>query len=440
MSVLANGGVKNEKTLIMKIEDAQGRVLEEFQNHPKNVLDPQAVYQLTSIMTDNDARSYIFGSRSPLVLPDRVVAAKTGTTQSWKDGWTMGFTPSLAVGVWAGNNDGTLMKTGADGVYVAAPIWNTFMKEALKDTPAENFSKPAGIQEVAVDSVSGKLPTNYSPATKLEVFADYNVPTTYDNVHVGVPYDTATDQPADSNTPADRIVYKTFTIFHSERPDNPDWENPVFAWAQSQGYVYPPGLGNWTNNPQGSGNGQIALSLIEPKDNSTISQLPFKVAIAAISPDPISKIEVSIDGQLVKTLTSSPYVFEVNKSYADGNHTLAVKATDAFGKTSDTSVNLNFAFTQPLALLEPAQDSLVLPPVSLRAESANQYSQINFYYQPEKGGSAVLIGSSDNVTALEGKYQYSLTWSAKDVPSGSYLIFARTNNGTTTTKVKISLP
>ena len=116
-------------------------------------------------MTDNNARSFIFGANSPLTLPDRIVAAKTGTTQKWHDGWTLGFTPSLAAGVWAGNNDGEFLKEKADGVFVAAPIWHEFMEEALKNTPAETFPVPPGITKVVVDSVSGKLPTEYSPAS-----------------------------------------------------------------------------------------------------------------------------------------------------------------------------------------------------------------------------------------------------------------------------------
>jgi membrane carboxypeptidase/penicillin-binding protein len=97
---------------------------------------------------------------SPLILPDRVVAAKTGTTQAWKDGWTMGYTPSLVAGVWTGNTNGSQMRAGADGVVTAGPIWHQFMLNALKDTPAETFPEPPGIQHIQVDAVSGKLPTN----------------------------------------------------------------------------------------------------------------------------------------------------------------------------------------------------------------------------------------------------------------------------------------
>lgn len=435
-SVLANGGVKNEKTFILKIEDKNGSILEEYKDDPKKVLDPQAVYELTSIMTDNNARSFIFGANSPLILPDRIVAAKTGTTQKWHDGWTLGFTPSLAAGVWVGNNDGTFLKNNADGVVVAAPIWNKFMKEALKGKPIEEFSRPENIKEVVVDEISGKLPTGYTPSTKTEIFADYAVPTDYDNVHIGVPYDSITNTPATENTPLNQIVYKPFTVFHSEKRDNPDWENPVIAWAQAQGYQYPPNTGNFL--PQGDNTNQaMEISILEPSDNSTVSNLPLKVIISAVPQNQISKITLSIDGQEIQSLNTSPFIFDLNKKFSDGRHILAAKAFGTNGKTADTSININFALNQPIVMAEPGNSSLVIFPLSLKAESATLYDEVNFYYQTSKTSPVKLIGKADNITNLSGQYQYALEW--KDKPAGNvFYVFARTNTGTNTEKIKIN--
>ncbi|MDD5397342.1 MAG: hypothetical protein PHW24_04815, partial [Candidatus Moranbacteria bacterium] len=79
------------------------------------------------------------GPKSPLILDGKTVAAKTGTTSQFRDAWTVGYTPSIAVGVWAGNNDNRPMKDGADGVFVAAPIWHDYMTQILADKPNENF-------------------------------------------------------------------------------------------------------------------------------------------------------------------------------------------------------------------------------------------------------------------------------------------------------------
>ena len=83
---------------------------------------------LDYIMSTNDLRAPVFGNNNPLAFSDRPVAAKTGTTNDWHDGWTMGFTPSLVAGVWAGNNDNTPMAQGADGIFTAAPIWRSMIR------------------------------------------------------------------------------------------------------------------------------------------------------------------------------------------------------------------------------------------------------------------------------------------------------------------------
>jgi membrane carboxypeptidase/penicillin-binding protein len=88
----------------------------------------------------------VFGSNNPLRFDDRPVAAKTGTTNEWRDGWTVGFTPSLVTGVWAGNNDNAPMAPGADGIFVAAPIWREFMDQALANTAIEKFPEDQEIK------------------------------------------------------------------------------------------------------------------------------------------------------------------------------------------------------------------------------------------------------------------------------------------------------
>lgn len=119
-STLATGGIRHEKTSILRIEDSSGAVLEEYQDKPgERVVEEKYVAMLDSILSNNENRAWVFGDNSPLRFDTRQVAAKTGTTNEFRDGWTMGYTPNLAVGVWAGNNDNSPMKEGADGVNVA---------------------------------------------------------------------------------------------------------------------------------------------------------------------------------------------------------------------------------------------------------------------------------------------------------------------------------
>lgn len=136
-SVFANDGKRNPVDSILKIINNKGNVIQE--NKPANlpVLDSQVARKIDSILSDNPARVPIFGPNNKLFIPGRIVAAKTGTTQEFRDAWTVGFTPDIAVGVWAGNNNNTPMHDGADGSFVAAPIWNTFLSTILEKYPTE---------------------------------------------------------------------------------------------------------------------------------------------------------------------------------------------------------------------------------------------------------------------------------------------------------------
>lgn len=439
-SVIANGGVKNSETPILKILDKTGQTLEQYQPNPQNVLDPQVAYELISIMTDNNARSFIFGANSPLILPDRVVAAKTGTTNNWHDGWTVGFTPSLAAGVWVGNDPGPKtagsdLKKNADGVVVAAPIWHDFMAQALAGTPAETFTVPAGIQHVTVDEVSGKLPTNATPTTKTEVFADYAVPTAYDDVHINVATDASTGLPATNLTPPGQIVYKLYTVLHSEKKDNPNWENPVIEWAQAHGYQYPPSDAISllpTNNGQAP-----SVNILEPQDGAAISQIPFTVTMSAVSSAPIVRLDLSIDGDFYQSITAQPFVFNVSKTLSNGSHVLAVHAVDSLGASADTSSSVVVGLNTPLSLTQPTDQSLLQFPVGLVAESDNLYNSVNFYYENDKNQTK-LINAATNIDHL-GKYHYSLTWTDSP-PSGSYKIFAQTDSGIVSKKVNVTVP
>jgi membrane peptidoglycan carboxypeptidase len=140
--VFAQEGQRAEISPILKIEDKNGKVIEEYKEKKTEVLDVQVARQINSVLSDDSARSYVFGSGSKLTLPGRPVAAKTGTTNNFHDAWIVGYTPSLVAGVWVGNADNKPMSKGADGSVIAAPIWNQFMKEALKDSAVENFNAP----------------------------------------------------------------------------------------------------------------------------------------------------------------------------------------------------------------------------------------------------------------------------------------------------------
>ncbi|MFA6973924.1 MAG: penicillin-binding transpeptidase domain-containing protein [Parcubacteria group bacterium] len=164
-STLATGGIHHDKTAILKVLDNSGKALEQYQDNPgQRVIDEKYVGMLDYVMSTNDLRAPVFGTNNPLAFNDRPVAAKTGTTNEWRDGWTIGFTPSLVAGVWSGNNDNTIMAPGADGIFVAAPLWRKFMDAALKNNNVEQFPKYE-TEDAGKDILNGKL----DMSSKLEV-------------------------------------------------------------------------------------------------------------------------------------------------------------------------------------------------------------------------------------------------------------------------------
>lgn len=171
-SVFANAGARVEPMAITKITDYSGNVI--FQaDQPKatQVIKPEHAYLISSILSDNTARTPMFGANSVLNLPFQV-AAKTGTTNDYRDNWTLGYTPDLAVGSWIGNADYSEMEH-ISGIAGAAPIWSEFMKIAepyLTNNSPSQFVRPAGIVDKVICSVSGTEPSDYCPSQRSEIF------------------------------------------------------------------------------------------------------------------------------------------------------------------------------------------------------------------------------------------------------------------------------
>lgn len=146
MGVFANDGVRNPPTGILEIRDMKGRVIEKFTPAPEQAIDSSVARQMADIMSDNQARIPSYNPVNPLAFTDYDVAAKTGTTNESRDAWTVGYSPTIAVAVWAGNNDNTPMVKEIAG-YIVAPMWREFMDVALAKVPKEYFNEPPGIPE-----------------------------------------------------------------------------------------------------------------------------------------------------------------------------------------------------------------------------------------------------------------------------------------------------
>ncbi len=336
--VFATEGIKHPTNLILRIEDADGDVLEEFKDESDKVLDSQVARQITSVLSDEAARAPMFGNNSKLYLPGRPAAAKTGTTQDYADGWTIGYTPSLVVGVWAGNNDFTnKMRVGAAGLYVAAPIWNDFMKKAYQ----EKTERPDDVEEIK--------PNTFFLPKSAENFNSPNPPEESDKPMVNgqlafeniVKIDKISGKLATDLTPPDLIKERVYKEVHSilyyinqndEQFEN--WENPVLSWAENQ-----PCRGDICYNqkpPQEeddthTSENQPSVKITSPNQGTSISPTYLTIKADASAPLGIKQVDFFFNDQLVGSDTNSPYSVNFNishYSYDSGRQYIKVRAYD----------------------------------------------------------------------------------------------------------------
>ncbi|MEI8249142.1 MAG: transglycosylase domain-containing protein, partial [Candidatus Taylorbacteria bacterium] len=186
--VFANDGIRNPYRSVLKVTDSKGNVLEQSTTNPSQVLQPEIARQISDILSDPAVRMDSLKQIAESV--GRQVAIKTGTTNDYRDVWIMGYTPSLVVGAWAGKNDNSPMSHNVAGLIIS-PLWGAFVSQVAKNFPPENFQSPPppltddpavlrgiwqGGTAYKVDSISGKLATQYTP---VETQKDIVIP----NVH-----------------------------------------------------------------------------------------------------------------------------------------------------------------------------------------------------------------------------------------------------------------
>ncbi len=170
-SSFANKGQENKIKLYTEIRDRTGRIIFKSNNEQKRVWPENVAFLISSILSDNNARAEVFGNALNV---SRVAAVKTGTTDSYKDAWTIGYTPDLVVGVWVGNNDNTPMDKIA-GSLGAAPIWADLIQKFSEGIPSRDFEKPTDIIQITVCRSNGLRAKNASPSA---TYTEYFIPGT----------------------------------------------------------------------------------------------------------------------------------------------------------------------------------------------------------------------------------------------------------------------
>ncbi len=328
-AALATGGVGREPVAILRVEDAQGRVLwDSGAPREGRVFSSQVAYLITSILSDDGARSIAFGASGPLKL-SRPAAAKTGTTTDWRDNWTVGYTPDLATAVWVGNADNRAMR-GVSGISGAAPIWHDFMEEALKGRPAEGFREPSGLVWQEVCPETGELPSQWCPNRRVELFLEGTAPTAVCSWHRPLMIDRSTGQLAGPNCPPELVEERVFQFVPPELQE----------WAQERGIPEPPTQQCSLHGPAAPLSGGVPrLRLTSPAQGVVLqisADLPRalqKIEVAAAGSGfagPV-RVELRVDGTGLAVFDAPPY--RAGWQLLPGRHLFRAVALDPAGAT-----------------------------------------------------------------------------------------------------------
>jgi len=428
-AVFADRGYHHNLTSILKVEDDNGKILEEWKNQKdEQIMDNKVADSISNVLSDDTARAYVFGSNSILTLPDRPVAVKTGTTQNYVDSWTIGYTPSLVTGVWAGNTDNTPMKAGYGGSMVAAKIWNSFMQKALKDTPVEQFA-PAPINDATKPVLRGS-----------------------DGGKITLQVDKATGNLATSSTPPEYVEERTYIQPHSilyyvnkndprgDPPTNPADDPQFSAWEQ--------GIQDWiTRNKEANPDWNLSfdeppteydtahsleliptLTVFYPEEGQTITDRQLDTDVAVSAPRGVSKVNYKLDGVYVGVENQHPFnLHYYMQEQSPGEHTLTIIVEDDVDNKLQQDVKFNLqagevkpttTFLEDYTTISSFPKTIILRPIKLE-----NIKNVSLYY--ESNGTRTLVESLNDFSNLFSG-QILMTW--KNAVPGQYKLISETTD------------
>ena len=429
-ATLAREGKRLDWSAVLELQDEQGKTLEKFeQKNPERVVDENAVRMTSSILSDNDARTYVFGASNYLTLADRPVAAKTGTTNDFKDAWTMGYTPQVAVGVWVGNNKGGVMKKGADGSQVAAPIWRKVMTMAVAKLAVQTFNAPeyalpdkpmlgggSGYEvKMKINKLTGALATLDTPFDLIEekFFRSYHSILHY----------------VDKNDPLGPVPTNP-----ASDPDYSYWEEGVRKWVEKNGLTSDI-LPATDNNPASN-----AIKLITPQAGASFIDNQISLTSGVVNGATVNQVEYYLNEEKIGESFYSPFNVEtvLPDTTQNGQAKITVKAfaNNVLVGQDSITINLNRTRYVELEWLEPANNStasLENFPLKLAVTSPNKQhiKKIDFYFK-NQNNQAIWIGYWENKN--QASNVMAVLWEEMP-PAGDYTLYTLTTDDRNQTSV-----
>lgn len=330
-AVFANTGYRITPQSIIDITDQNGNIIYTPSAQQKNrVIDRRVAWLISDILSDSDARKLGFGTNSLLQI-GIPAAVKTGTTTNFHDNWTVGYTPDLVTGVWAGNTDYKPMRD-VTGLTGAAPIWHHFMRSVLSGKSNRNFVQPDGFIQIEVCAISGLLPTPQCPYRRHEWFINGTQPTQSDTVYKSVSFSSSL------------IKNPTSGITESIQQNSIMLDLPVSArtWAASQGFMLYSDIAASSPNPSSEPPDDSVLYISSPAPFSTYVLSPNspasaqKIKISIASNVEFDEVELWMDDIRLAAFSEPPYDYWWILN--PGEHQIWAAGTSASGQIFTTGI------------------------------------------------------------------------------------------------------
>ncbi len=346
-SVFADAGKKTDVNAISEIDDFKGQtVYKEVRVKDKQVLSPEIAFLISHILSDNNARLKVFGPNSYLNIPGKTVAVKTGTTDDKRDNWAVGYTKSITVGVWVGNNDNSPMNPKiASGETGASPIFYQVMRALLKKYQDGIPDKPDDVKAMIIDAYLGGLPKDGYP-TRSEYFIDGTQPK-----DVSPFYKTLKIAKADGKLANDVEIKngdydsKDFIVFTENDPVSADgrnrWQEGIDAWVKDQGdpkYHPPTEVSNASSS-------DVVVSIKNPMGQTTVNDNNVEVKATITSLNSLKNVKININGNTVKSIDGDNKSIDEVVNLTDGTYQLQVVATDQNNNQGESTIQ--FGVNQP---------------------------------------------------------------------------------------------
>ena len=344
-SVFAAGGMFHQPVPIIEVQDSNGKVVYKPQVQGVRALEEGTAFLISDILSDNGARSDVFGTGSLLNIPGHTVAVKTGTTDDKRDNYAIGYTPSVVVGVWVGNSNNEKMNPYiASGITGASPIWNSFVKEYLKDKTDEKFKAPSNVEKFEVDKLTGGLPFEGFD-TRNEWFIKGTEPTAksdwFQRLEVCKIDGRIANEGCKDAGETDEISFVRVTAPYSE------WQPAVDAWVKEKykedDRFFPPLMQSKLefDGDEVSNKDDVNVEIVGVKEGQNVP-LNFRLNVEVSAYNDIKIVRIYMDGDKVAEDDASPYGynFELDASKI-GSHEFEATVTDDDDNKGSAKIRLN---------------------------------------------------------------------------------------------------